>query len=1062
MSSKFGVHEEDVQHVSNATGVLMLGVRSDTETSLVDADGDYTPFQMSATGGLRTSGSINIEGTTSTSNSDASLSTTAFNANGGSVQSSSTKTSVNLAASASSTNDIYNNLVMEITSGTGTGQYSIVSDYDGSGKTATVSLGIAPDTTSSYVIHKHSGQLQTQTQTNKYKTLRLASTASSNDDFYNNCVLVLLDGDGSKSIFIVTDYDGSTKVATVDRPIGRDATDSTLYAILGESGTAQSATSTTIVLESSHGHNTDDDHYNGMIIKIVSGTGIGQSKTISDYTGSSLTITVDSAWTTTPSSDSVYVIFGGWIGTFEDVSNYTKTISTLFYVESEHFVYDQQYAPDSTGTGISDILEIVDQRTPYNLVHASTVVSNYFRASIISLGTSVTGQIQTIFHSTKNLSSNVVVHDPVSAYHDCQVVKSVGVGRYTNSDYVDTTVTDEGYTRVQLANPRSAFDEATVAKHSPVVQLSFVYNLNSVTQDFDAGTQVFMVTEGDGSTAQVQGISLPPADQLASSGNGSYFFITTGGGTKFYVWYNVNSGNIDPAASANGIEVTISSTSDTATTVATQTVTAVDANANFSAAKYFTLATIVQITNAANGDVTSIQPGTMPTTSGSAATLDATNSMAQVTNIAAVGAYSTIRSNRAFVYRPGEGGMLRFSGMFSDPSAGTGQLMGFGNQTSGLYFGYNGTNFGIQHRTTGQPIIYQLQFTTPAGANETATITLDGIDFEISITSGDNEHNAYEVSLSNDFRRGDWLIDVVDDSVFFLSTTATASNSRNKTYAFSSDGIAVATFTLVAAHAAISNNWTYQTNWNGHRLLGRRGDVVKMVLDPTQGNDYQIEFKWGFGEIRFYVLDNETGEFIKVHTVRYSNENSTPNLTMPFMRFLAATYTESVAVSQTIKVASASIFVQGNIEYDGEIYSTTSSLTTSSADETPMITFKNNRIFDNKGNNTEIEPLIIGFVNDSNKSATIRLYSGGTIGETDYQYADATNSCLSFDITNTTVPSGGILVTTIPIGANESVDFAIEKLKIRLHANETFTITVQRNTTTNVEITGTYTWQEQR
>lgn len=73
-------------------------------------------------------------------------------------------------------------------------------------------------------------------------------------------------------------------------------------------GTAQSATATTLVIASTS--SSTDDVYNTQTINIVSGTGAGQSRTISDYTGSTKTCTV-TAWSPTPDNTSVYEIVGG-------------------------------------------------------------------------------------------------------------------------------------------------------------------------------------------------------------------------------------------------------------------------------------------------------------------------------------------------------------------------------------------------------------------------------------------------------------------------------------------------------------------------------------------------------------------------------------------------------------------------------------------------------------------------------------------------------------------------------------------------------------------------------
>lgn len=72
-------------------------------------------------------------------------------------------------------------------------------------------------------------------------------------------------------------------------------------------GTAQGADDTThITLDATA--NPVDDHYNTFAITITEGTGVGQTRTISDYVGSTVKAQISDAWTVTPDNTSVYSI----------------------------------------------------------------------------------------------------------------------------------------------------------------------------------------------------------------------------------------------------------------------------------------------------------------------------------------------------------------------------------------------------------------------------------------------------------------------------------------------------------------------------------------------------------------------------------------------------------------------------------------------------------------------------------------------------------------------------------------------------------------------------------
>ena len=78
--------------------------------------------------------------------------------------------------------------------------------------------------------------------------------------------------------------------------------------VITRENTAQAGGATSITLDT--GASAVDDTYNGLTIYIVSGTGAGQSKAITDYVGSTKVATV-STWGTNPDNTSVFRILTG-------------------------------------------------------------------------------------------------------------------------------------------------------------------------------------------------------------------------------------------------------------------------------------------------------------------------------------------------------------------------------------------------------------------------------------------------------------------------------------------------------------------------------------------------------------------------------------------------------------------------------------------------------------------------------------------------------------------------------------------------------------------------------
>lgn len=74
------------------------------------------------------------------------------------------------------------------------------------------------------------------------------------------------------------------------------------------SGTAQAGAAGSITLAS--GASATNNLYNGSLVRILSGTGAGQTRVILSYNGATKVATTDWAWTTNPDATSVYAVAG--------------------------------------------------------------------------------------------------------------------------------------------------------------------------------------------------------------------------------------------------------------------------------------------------------------------------------------------------------------------------------------------------------------------------------------------------------------------------------------------------------------------------------------------------------------------------------------------------------------------------------------------------------------------------------------------------------------------------------------------------------------------------------
>jgi len=126
--------------------------------------------------------------------------------------------------------------------------------------------------------------------------------------------------DGVTAAKIATDALGSDELAATaaaeiaaavgDEAVAGHRTAATFGAMLQplHSGTAAAGAAGTITLQNTA--SALADFYNGNLVQIIAGTGIGQSRLITDYAVTTFIASVAPNWITNPSSDSVYVVSG--------------------------------------------------------------------------------------------------------------------------------------------------------------------------------------------------------------------------------------------------------------------------------------------------------------------------------------------------------------------------------------------------------------------------------------------------------------------------------------------------------------------------------------------------------------------------------------------------------------------------------------------------------------------------------------------------------------------------------------------------------------------------------
>jgi hypothetical protein len=160
--------------------------------------------------------------------------------------------------------------------------------------------------------------------------IQLDAGASSTNGDYDPGLIFIETGTGAGQARLILQYNGSTKVATVDRDWRVNPDNTSEFVILADAGRnsvneglAQGGTSTTITLNASA--SSSDDAYNGQLVFIRSGTGQDQVGLVEDYVGSTKVATIRTRsatgqWATVPDTTSAYMMIPNLTFTLSEIS----------------------------------------------------------------------------------------------------------------------------------------------------------------------------------------------------------------------------------------------------------------------------------------------------------------------------------------------------------------------------------------------------------------------------------------------------------------------------------------------------------------------------------------------------------------------------------------------------------------------------------------------------------------------------------------------------------------------------------------------------------------------
>lgn len=417
-----------------------------------------------------------------------------------------------------------------------------------------------------------------------------------------------------------------------------------------------------------------------------------------------------------------------------------------------------------------------------------------------------------------------------------------------------------------------------------------------------------------------------------------------------------------------------------------------------------------------------------------------------------VGGYGVIRSKDGVVYRAGEGIEARFTAKFTTGIALSLQFGGMFSLTETVAFGYDGATFSCLHSYNGAAEV-QLITVTVTGAG-TCNVTLDDDLVAVSVTSSDVQTNAREIA---DALKADgtvsakWRVEQIDDKVYVI-----AKSVGDKTGTFSVSGGVTASIVEKTAGVAKTDGHIAQSAWNitTDPFTG---------FDPTKLNVYKITFGYlGVANITYSIYDPNTGNFVAVHRIKWSNANTGTHLGNPNLKigWTAASLGAS-GTNLTVEGASAFAGIQGKRIVKKTAYSASASVGSVGTSLTPILTVKNRVVYGDRFNLSKIEPLQLSVDNDHTKGTIIEVYVNATLTTENYQFEDEFNSVATYDSAASTI-SGGSLVQSFIVGNGNSATVDIEKLGIVLLPEDTLTLAAKTVSGTGATVTSAITWKEEK
>ena len=427
---------------------------------------------------------------------------------------------------------------------------------------------------------------------------------------------------------------------------------------------------------------------------------------------------------------------------------------------------------------------------------------------------------------------------------------------------------------------------------------------------------------------------------------------------------------------------------------------------------------------------------------------------------AGVGGYGVIRSRRTIRSRPGQGSLFRFTALFDKANATALSLQAAGpfNATNAILVGYNGTKFGIMHRTDGRHETRTLTITTPAGGGENVSLTLNGVLYTIPVTSGTEAFNAYEIEAWLNANQSVWDAHQNGDTVVLFSRNPGAMSGS---YSVASSGALVGNIVQDGAGVANTEEWVYQTpgvgeeQFNGDTLDG--SGESGMTIDTGKMNLFVVSI--GYGGVVIYIENPETRKFIAVHTFRFPNNTIIPFFLNPSFKIGWVAASLGSTTNLTVKGVNCMGEIEGRTYPLNREKSHTNQKNVSST-LVSVLAIRVRDVYHDVVQLSEVIPKSVSVAVEGTKSAEILVLLNPTFSSTpNWFYKDVNESIVELDTSAGTMSSEGEEIDSDTVAGGSDDRFALDA--VHLERDDILVVAAKIQGGSGNNVTAGITWIEE-